>query len=444
VLARAAYNDTFWDRDKGRYIGCVDVDGARHDYGFTFVNLEAMAYGLADAEQAGRIYHWMETEPTSTGEADTYSAWIFAPRANTIHNPRWSPEKGSLEDVPQPPWWHFGWRGTPYGDQCQDGGAILYTSYYDLMARCRFLGPDNAWKRWEEILGRWRMPDHLCGGTPLFRGEHPQQIDAGSVGLDIPFPESGLVPCWLLYGALGVQPTSRGLEIAPRLPAALPWVEVHNVAYRGLPLTLRSDGREVVISCAAKGHEFTWRRTLGDDGKVLFTEPPAPVRFPDRALWEPEPTWRARWIWLEAPEAPRASFRHTFTLAAAPQAAWLTLTADNRFELYVNGERISAGDDWSLLWRVDLAPHLREGANVIALACENAGGPGGLVAEGLVTLPGGDKVSIATSRDWRVSPDPPEGWMGAGFDDAAWARATDCGVPPCGPWGDLGEPGPPD
>jgi glycogen debranching enzyme len=36
------YDEVFWDEKAGRYIGCVDIDGIRHDYGFTFVNLEAL------------------------------------------------------------------------------------------------------------------------------------------------------------------------------------------------------------------------------------------------------------------------------------------------------------------------------------------------------------------------------------------------------------------
>ncbi len=284
--ARRAYNRTFWDEAAGRYIGCVDLDGKRHDYGFTFVNLEAMAYGLSDAQQVRRIYDWMERQPTSTGKADTYTAWIFAPRATTVHDPRWDPDRGKLDDVPQEPWWHFGWHGTAFGDQCQDGGAILYTSFFDLMARCRYLGPDNAWRRWQEIVARWRLPDHLCGGPPLYRGEHPQEILPGAVGVDVPFPESSLVPCWLLYGLLGVEATSKGLEVAPRLPVQLPWVEVQNVAYRGLPLTLRGSAEEVVISCEAPGYQFRWRRALGSEGRVVFTQPPAPVQFPERPLWE--------------------------------------------------------------------------------------------------------------------------------------------------------------
>ncbi len=165
--AHERFDTVFWDAAKGRYIGCVDVDGKRHDYGFTFVNIEALYYGLGDAQKARRIYRWMETEPTSSGKADTYSRFIFAPRATTVHNPMWKPDAPPAElRNPTPPWWVSWWRGTPYEQQCQDGGAILYVSYFDLMVRLRYLGADNAWKRWLEILGRYRLPDRLSGGAP--------------------------------------------------------------------------------------------------------------------------------------------------------------------------------------------------------------------------------------------------------------------------------------
>lgn len=238
---RAAYNETFWDEQEGRYIGCIGQDGRRRDYGFTFLNLEAMAYGLADAHQVERIYHWLEHGVSSTGEADIYSAWIFAPRATTLHNPMWNEEHPlGLPGSEREPWWFFGWHGTPFGDQCQDGGAIFYTSFFDLMARLRYRGPDDAWQRWSAILARYRMPDRLCGGPPLCRGEIPQQVNPGSVGLDLPFPESGMVPCWMLYGVLGVTPTFEGLRVQPRLPRQLPWCAVHNVSFQGQTLSLKA------------------------------------------------------------------------------------------------------------------------------------------------------------------------------------------------------------
>jgi len=441
---RAAYNRTCWDERAGRYIGCIDIDGKPHDYGFTFVNLEAMAYGLADAEQARRIFHWMETEPTSSGKPDTYSRWIFAPRANTIHNPRWAPVKGKLDDVPQEPWWHFGWRGTPYGDQCQDGGAILYTSYFDLMARTRFLGPDNALQRWREILGRWRLPDHLCGGSPLYRGEHPQQILPGAVGVDVPFPESSLVGCWWLYGVLGVDPTPEGLVIEPRLPSSLAYVEIRNVWWRGMPLDIRAESARVVVACRAPECSFRWEQPFGDDKRrVVFTKPPAPCRTPSVPLWRkklPAPGWRAYWIWLPDSEAPKAYFRHIVELSSAPRRAMLAIAADNAWVLYVNGVRAGAGDRWEAPAVADVTRLLTTGRNVLAVECTNAGGPGGLLVQGAVTLADGRQVTVQTDSSWEVSPTPPRGWPKSADSGANWRQAVPYGKPPCGPWGDIGEP----
>lgn len=124
-----------------------------------------------------------------------------------------------------------------------------------LFASCRRLASRTQVS--SEILERYREPDQLCGGPPLFRGEIPQQANPGSVGLDIPFPESGLVPTWFLYGLAGVQPTPEGLRIAPNLPQALPWLVIRNLSYRGLTLDLYVTNAWVQISPQEPGHEFT-------------------------------------------------------------------------------------------------------------------------------------------------------------------------------------------
>jgi hypothetical protein len=90
------------------------------------------------------------------------------------------------------------------------------------------------------------------------------------VGTDIPFPESGMVPCWLLYGVAGVEPTSEGLVIAPRLPKGMPWIEIRNVAYHGLVMTVRVTREEVRLQWRKEGKEYTWREKVGADGRVVF------------------------------------------------------------------------------------------------------------------------------------------------------------------------------
>lgn len=268
--AHQRYDEVFWDEYKGRYIGCVDIDGVRHDYGFTFVNLEALYYGLGDSQKAARIYRWMETEPTSSGEADTYSKWILAPRSTTIHNPPWQKsDESTISHTPSTisPWWTYWWKGAPYGDQCQDGGAILYTSFFDLMNRVEYKGPDDAWRRFTEILDRYRMPDRLCGGSPLYRGETSQQESAGAVGVDYPFPESGLVPCYFLYGVIGIEARPEGLRITPRLPKSLTYAGVDYIHWQGMRLKVRVTADSVKVT----GKSFTREFAIGPGGSVLLT-----------------------------------------------------------------------------------------------------------------------------------------------------------------------------
>lgn len=260
ATVRKSYNDTFWLPDKGRYSGCVDKDGVTHDYGFTYVNLPAMACGLAKPAQVKKIYRWMETGVTSSGKVDTYSRWVFAPRACTTHIPmRSEPQK----QVPS--WWCMSWNGTPYDVQCQDGGAILYTSFHDIVARARFLGADNAWKRFTAILDRYAEPDHLSGGNPLYRGESTQGGPggtAGSVGVEGEFPESGLVPVSFLYAFLGIDADINGIKIRPNLPKSLEFAGVRNLRYRGKLYDIRVTNRSVVLKCTTKGSERTIRKAL--------------------------------------------------------------------------------------------------------------------------------------------------------------------------------------
>lgn len=437
---KAAYNAAFWDDGEGRYIGCIDADGKRHDYGFTFVNLEAMGYGLASVEQARRIYDWMEHGISSSGQADIYSRWVFAPRANSIHNPMWDetgvtdPKADGVE-----PWWHFGWRGTPFDEQCQDGGAILYTSYFDLMARTRLLGPDNAWQRWSAILGRYREPDRLCGGPPLYRGEIPQQANPGSVGLDIPFPESGLVPTWFLYGLAGVQATPEGLRITPNLPQALPWLVIRNLSYRGLTLDLYVTNAWVQISSQEPGCEFTQRVELAPGGSYLFREPPS-GQFP--AKQAQAGAWKAHWIFAAGNpgDTKRLAARKAFTLAETPRLAKLAATADNGLKVWVNGVPVLDVFDWSQAHRADITSLLHAGENVIAAEVNNVDGPGGLILQARVVGAEGE-TTLATDGSWLISTNPASGWREAGFVDGGWVKATDLGAPPEDPWGNIGEPG---
>jgi len=101
-------------------------------------------------------------------------------------------------------------------------------------------------------------------------------------------------------------------------------------------------------------------------------------------------------------------FRRDLKLARVPATMPVSVTADNRYILYVNGERVASGPSTGTVksWRVrtvDLAPQLKRGNNAITAVVWNFGdyAPASqqIVATGF-RLTGGP---IATSKDgWRV------------------------------------------
>ena len=175
--------------------------------------------------------------------------------------------------------------------------------------------------------------------------------------------------------------------------------------------------------------------------------------------------WSARWI--AAPGAPAQDFgvyhfRRAIDLPAKPASFLIHVTADNRYQLYVNGARVAWGPARGDLfhWRfesVDIAPHLKAGRNLLAAVVWNFGA---LAPEAQVTLQTGFLLQgdtkaehIAdTGPDWKcvrnqayqplpvprsqisayyvVGPGErldaalyPWGWDRPNFDDAAWKPA---------------------
>ena len=104
-------------------------------------------------------------------------------------------------------------------------------------------------------------------------------------------------------------------------------------------------------------------------------------------------------------------FRREFELARAPRSLRVTATADQRFVLFVNGQRVASGPSAGTLqsWRVshlDLAPWLRPGRNVVAAVVWNFAAAAPLFQQSAATgfrLTGGFLSTAAPG--WRVKRD---------------------------------------
>lgn len=162
---------------------------------------------------------------------------------------------------------------------------------------------------------------------------------------------------------------------------------------------------------------------------------------------------QARWIWDHPQAASAASvgkqfFRRVFSLPEGPEvlSAHILITADNAFELWVNGQPVASGRNFHQLTEADLARRLRPGVNVLAVAAENAGtqpNPAGLIAALVVRFRQGPPMVLVTDRQWQATVNPTDAWTTEpGASAGEWVAATELGPPDMAPWGTPFRPKP--
>ena len=176
--------------------------------------------------------------------------------------------------------------------------------------------------------------------------------------------------------------------------------------------------------------------------------------------------WKAWWV--AHPDGPRRDFgvyhfRKAFTLGSILQHFIIHVSGDNRYELFVNGERVLAGPARGDLnyWRyetLDIAPHLKGGRNVLAAVVWNFAEQAPLAQitneTGLIVQGDGSTEGIVNTDDsWKVYKSSavhlipqdektiggylavgpgeqvdgsqyPWGWETRDFDDSGWVAAT--------------------
>lgn len=168
---------------------------------------------------------------------------------------------------------------------------------------------------------------------------------------------------------------------------------------------------------------------------------------------EPEPycfASAARWVWTGdgAGHPSRfVCFRRAFELDGVASDVALAITADSRYELFVNGEWVGHGPPraWLSPWPVDvydLRPYLRVGQNLLAVRVQQIGrstfqyldADPGLLAQLVIDR----SVALVTDRTWRATADPAAAWPVPRVSvQQAWEEQYDARrTPRCGdrPW----------
>ena len=186
----------------------------------------------------------------------------------------------------------------------------------------------------------------------------------------------------------------------------------------------------------------------------------APVNVVNKA-------WPAKWIAVPGSSPQKYGvyhFRKTFELAAKPEHFVVHVSGDNRYQLFVNGERVAWGPARGDLthWRyetVDLSVHMQAGRNVLAAVVWNDGEQRAIAQvtnrAGFLLQAADSEQSVGnTGRGWKCSVDKayaaqlwprdqrtgyyalgpnervngalyPWGWETKEFDDGAWSQAEE-------------------
>ncbi len=164
---------------------------------------------------------------------------------------------------------------------------------------------------------------------------------------------------------------------------------------------------------------------------------------------------KAHWIWDAEDSGASKHYvcylRKTFVLDGEPAAATVAVTADNNYELFVNGVSVGTDDGqpdahWNKLKQHDVTRLLRQGPNAIVVRGINVGGQGGVIAACHIQPGGGEKAAardIVTDASWRLAAQAVPNFAAPTLDDRDW-RAVDV-VGPMGiePWGWLADAGRP-
>ncbi|MBM3860228.1 MAG: hypothetical protein FJ395_11330 [Verrucomicrobia bacterium] len=141
----------------------------------------------------------------------------------------------------------------------------------------------------------------------------------------------------------------------------------------------------------------------------------------------------AKWIWSSSDKSqPKGTVCFRAGVAVTEQAqiksADLHVTADNLYEVYLNGKFVGESsrnpNEWNKPKKFDVANLLNAGDNTIAIEAANtAPGPAGLLMKLVVKLADGQEVALVTDSTWKFSLDEEKNWQQPDFNDQAWKTA---------------------
>ncbi|UCD30193.1 MAG: family 78 glycoside hydrolase catalytic domain, partial [Planctomycetota bacterium] len=156
----------------------------------------------------------------------------------------------------------------------------------------------------------------------------------------------------------------------------------------------------------------------------------------------------ANWIWFPEGDPTKGVhpgnryFRRQVIIPENRQIknAVAVVSADNRFNLYINDKKPGNGSDFKNAVQLDVTECFHPGTNTIGVHAVNqppGKNPAGLIAAIRIEFEQGNPLIILTDKQWRVFNKPTENRQDPEFDDSKWPAAKEVGPYGIEPWGNI-------
>ncbi len=430
----------FWSW--GRYGAAYSVRemaSAGHVYGKPIVGAEA--FTAADGEA------WLG----HPGNIKELGDWAFCEGINrfVFHRYALQPWRDVRPGMSMGPWGLHYERTQTWWEQS--------SAWHRYLSRCQYLLQQGLFVADTCLLGPEGSPQSVNGQASLASLERPPY------NFDVCPPDALLTRMSVRGGRL-VMPDGMSYRLLalPRVEAITPGLlrKVRDLVRAGAtvagPRPRKSPGLSGFPGCDAEV-----RRMAAE----LWGSGPTPAGIAERPVGKGRVIWGsaflpsqpagveprltdAQWIWYpegrpeaSAPPA-RRFFARRFDLPdrSDVRSARLAITADNAFQVWLNGRPAGAGDAFNRVFVVDVAGLLANGANTLAVAAANTTdlpNPAGLIASLEIRLRSGKVQAIRSDRSWRSASVAPVGWPTPALSGPGWSDALELGPLGMAPWGDV-------
>lgn len=416
----------FWRDTFSTWFSCAQASSIGHTYGKRIIQAEA--YTSGDGER------WLAHPASLKALGD----WAFCEGINrfVFHRYAHQPWLDRFPGMTMGPYGIHYERTQTWWDQS--------TAWIQYLTRCQFLLQQGLFVSDIAYLNPQASPHVFRQPPSAVRGTPPERL---GYSFDAMTPEALLTRVSVKDGRL-VLPDGMSYRIL-----VLPRFQTMTPALLRKIRDLVAAGATVVGPRPIKSPSLAGYPGVDEEVKQLAEEVWGSGRVVAATAFEDNGTvtaesknilGQAKWIWhKEGNPAARAPvgtryFRRVVDIDAGKriESARVAMTADNSFELSVNGRRAGAGDNFHEVDDLDVAALVKPGANTLAVVGVNGGdapNPAGIIGLLSIRFADGSTLKIPTDATWESATDM----------TGSWQLAMELGTVGMAPWGTPDKPGVP-